>query len=77
MPAWEVRLTRVAPGNGLDAHDGLPASQKHVVDGLCDVLQINDRDPRISFRYNQRRGKRGEYAVELEVVVRLAASGEV
>ena len=62
-----VTFTRISPGSGLDAHDNLPSSMKHVCDGLCDVLGISDRDPRIAFRYDQRRGKRGEYGVEIRL----------
>ena len=64
-----VTFTRVAPGIGLDAHDNLPSSMKNVCDGLCDALGIRDRDPRISFRYAQRRGARGSYAVEIKLEV--------
>jgi hypothetical protein len=47
-------VTRVAPGRGLDPHDNLPGACKHIVDGVAAWLEIDDRDPRISWRYEQR-----------------------
>lgn len=55
-----VEVTRVAPSDGLDPHDGLPASMKPVVDGIADALGLaSDRDPRVAWRYAQRRGPWG------------------
>jgi hypothetical protein len=64
-----VQLTRVAPSNGLDPFDGLPASLKSIVDGIADAMGLkNDRDPQVVWAPPlQRRGKRGEYAVEVEI----------
>lgn len=59
-----VRITRVAPSNGLD-FDGLAAACKAVVDGIADWLGVDDRDPRVKWEYDQRRGK--TYAVEIEI----------
>lgn len=58
-----VTLTRIAP-RALDS-DNLAGSQKHVRDGIADTLGIDDRDPRVEWRYAQRRGKPREYAVEV------------
>ena len=61
-----VTITRIAPSNGLDPHDALPASLKGVIDGVADALGLsNDRDPRVTWRFAQRRGKPREYAVEI------------
>lgn len=61
-----VTVTRIAPSSGLDPHDGLGAALKGVIDGVADALGLrNDRDPRIAWRLDQRRGPRGAYAVEL------------
>ncbi len=49
-----VTVTRVAPGRGLDPHDNLPGACKHVVDAVAKWLGIDDRDPRVSWRYDQR-----------------------
>ena len=49
-----VTVTRVAPGRGLDAHDNLPGACKHVVDAVAKWLGIDDRDPRVSWRYDQK-----------------------
>lgn len=58
-----VTITRIANSSGLDPHDGLPASCKQVVDVIARAYGIDDRDPRIAWRYDQRRGKR--YGVEI------------
>lgn len=63
-----VHLTRIAPSRGLDKHDGLPASLKFVADGVALWLGVNDRDERISFSYEQRRGAAREYAVSIVIV---------
>lgn len=61
-------LTRIAPSNGLDPHDGLPPALKGCVDGVADWLGLtNDRDPRVTWQYGQRRGRKGEYAVEIAI----------
>lgn len=63
-----VTMTRVAPSTGLDPHDGLRAALKGPVDGVADWLGLkSDRDPRVEWRYAQRRGRRAEYAVEIIV----------
>ena len=59
----EIVLTRVAPSSGLDS-DNLPTSLKHVRDGLADWLGIDDRDPRVTWRYRQ---ERGPYCVRVEM----------
>ncbi len=59
-----VLLTRCAPSGGLD-DDNLVSSLKAARDGVADALGIDDRDPRVSWSYAQRRGKRGEWAVEV------------
>ena len=62
-----VTLTRVAP-RPLDGHDNLRSSLKAVVDQLTDCLGLpNDRDGRVEWHYEQRKGKPKEYAVLVEV----------
>lgn len=64
----QVTLCRVAPSGGLDPHDGLRASLKGVVDGLADALLLaNDRDSRVEWKYDQRRGRPREYVVEVTI----------
>jgi hypothetical protein len=58
-----VTLTRVAPSNGLDG-DNLQGSMKACRDGVADWLKVDDRDPRVTWRYEQKRGK---WAVEVHV----------
>lgn len=61
-----VHLTRIAP-KALD-DDNLQSAFKAIRDGVADAYGIDDRDPRISFRYAQRKGKPKDYAVEIELV---------
>lgn len=60
-----VVLTRIAPRE-LDG-DNLQSSLKAVRDGVADWLRVDDRDPRVSWRYRQQRGKAREYAVRVEI----------
>jgi len=64
-PPCTVTLTRVSP-RFLD-DDNVRGALKSVRDGIADRLGINDRDPRVSWRYEQRRGKPREYAVHVEI----------
>jgi len=74
---WVVTVVRIAPSNGLDPHENLPASQKAVCDGLADALGLkSDRDPRVEWKYDQRRGKPGEYAIEVTVAHRDEETGK-
>jgi hypothetical protein len=64
-----VALERIAPSNGLD-DDNLRASLKSVRDGVADALGlVSDRDPRVRWDYRQRRGRMGEYAVQISVTM--------
>ncbi len=65
-----VTMTRVAPSSGLD-FDGLTAALKSVRDGVADYYAVNDRDERIDWRYEQRRGRPHEYAVTIRIERRL------
>ena len=69
-----VTLCRVSPGNGLDAHDNLRGSLKAPVDQVAEWLGRDDRDPSITWAYEQRRGKPGEWSVHIDVS-ELAADG--
>lgn len=57
-----VLLTRVGPSNGLD-DDNLRGALKGVRDAVAEWLRIDDRDPRVTWQYDQRRGK--QWAVEI------------
>ena len=66
-----VRVTRVAPSEGLDPHDGLGAALKGCIDGIADALGLkNDRDPRVTFLTDQCRGPKGYYGVEIRIAAR-------
>jgi hypothetical protein len=60
-----VAICRVSAGT-LDT-DGLAASMKSIRDGLADCLGVADNDPRVTWSYAQRKGKRLEYSVEVEI----------
>lgn len=63
-----VTLTRVAPSDGLDPHDGLGAALKGCIDGVADGLGLrNDRDPRVTWKLAQRRGPAGFYGVDVVI----------
>ncbi len=59
-------ITRLAPSNGLDPHDGLGAALKGVIDGVADALGLkNDRDERVTWVLQQERAK--AYGVRVEI----------
>ncbi|NIA07165.1 MAG: hypothetical protein GWP14_05955 [Actinobacteria bacterium] len=60
-----VTLTRLAPRR-LDC-DNLASSLKAVRDGVADALGTDDGSSRIKWRYDQRKGQPGEYAVLVEI----------
>ena len=59
-----VLLVRVGPSNGLD-DDNLRGASKGVRDEIAKWLGVDDRDPLVTWAYDQRRGK--EWAVEVEI----------
>ncbi len=70
-----VTLTRVAPSNGLDPHDGLGAALKGCIDGVADGLGLkNDRDARVTWLLAQERGAKGVYEVRVSIEVLALAS---
>ena len=54
-----VTLTRIAPRQLDD--DNLAGGFKSVRDGIADWLGVDDRDPRVKWRYEQERGKPRQY----------------
>lgn len=60
-----VTLVRIAPRE-LDS-DNLARSQKATRDQVAAELGVDDRDPRVDWRYAQRRGRAREYAVEITI----------
>jgi len=58
-----ITITRIAPRQ-LDS-DNLARSAKAVRDGIADAFTLDDADPRIVWRYDQRKGGPKEYAVEI------------
>jgi len=62
-----VTMTRISPGQGLDAHDNLRGSLKAPVDQVAEWLGRDDADPSITWVYEQRRSKPGEWLVSIVV----------
>lgn len=60
-----VTLVRVAP-RALDT-DNLASGFKALRDGIADRLGVADNDPRVSWRYEQVRGKAKEYAARVRI----------
>lgn len=61
-----VTLVRISPGT-LDG-DNLQGALKGVRDSVTQALGLlDDRDPRIAWRYEQRRGKPKEFAIEIRI----------
>jgi len=67
-----VTLVRCAPSSGLD-DDNLASACKGVRDGVADALGIDDRDPRVTWRYAQERSRPGKYSVR--IVIRRGPEG--
>jgi len=63
-----VELVRIAPRK-LDSEDNDRMSLKHVRDGIADWLGVNDRDPRVTWRYNFRREQPRTYGVEIIITM--------
>lgn len=61
----EVMLVRIAP-RALD-DDNLRGALKAVRDGAADALGVDDRDPRVAWRYDQWRGEPRQYAVSVSL----------
>lgn len=73
-PTGQVRVVmrRVSPSSkGLDG-DNLQGSQKGVRDQVAAWLGRDDGDPSVEWIYAQRPGKKGEWAVEIEITGEVA-----
>lgn len=60
-----VLITRVTAGNMLDHDDNVNNSCKHVKDSVADALGIDDRNPLVTWRFVQERGKLPAAVVEM------------
>jgi hypothetical protein len=65
-PGTTITLRRFSVGK-LDS-DGLHTALKSVRDGVADALGVDDGSSTITWKYEQAKGKRGVYAVEVEIV---------
>jgi hypothetical protein len=59
----EVTVTRIGPR--LFDNDNNVGSAKATRDGIADALGVNDNDPRVTWKNEQR--KNAKYAVEIEI----------
>ena len=64
-PPCVITLTRIAPRTLDD--DNLSGGFKAVRDGVADWLRIDDGDKRLTWKYDQRKGRPKEYAAEVVV----------
>jgi hypothetical protein len=70
-PPCVVTLTRISPGKTDD--DGNISALKATRDGVADALGVDDGDPRVEWKYEQRKGSRkdltlaGGYGVEIRI----------
>jgi hypothetical protein len=62
-----IDLTRVSPGTLDD--DNLRSALKATRDGIADALGLDDRDKALTWTYQQRRGKKGQYEVHVVLQV--------
>ncbi len=60
-----ITITRIAP-RSLD-DDNAISGAKGVRDGIADWLDVKDNDPRVTWKYAQRRGPPKHYACEVEI----------
>lgn len=63
-----VTITRIAPRELDDVN--LAGGCKSLRDGVADWLGVDDRDPRVSWRYAQRKGEPKEYAAQIDIAPR-------
>lgn len=63
--AITITLTRIGPRTLDD--DNLASGFKACRDGVADWLGIDDGDKRLTWRYDQRKGKPKEYAAEVQI----------
>jgi glucose-6-phosphate-specific signal transduction histidine kinase len=64
-PPMTVKMIRVAPRQLDD--DNLRGALKSIRDGIADRLGIDDRDPRVTWQYDQEKGRPKQRGVRLEV----------
>jgi hypothetical protein len=60
-----IKMTRISPGMLDD--DNAVGAMKAVRDSVAQYLGINDRDNRVKWLVGQEKGKRGQYAVRIDV----------
>lgn len=64
-PPCIVTLTRISP-RGLDG-DNLQSGFKALRDGIADRLGIDDKDPRVEWRYQHEKGEPNQYGARVRI----------
>lgn len=62
-----VTMTRISAGTLDD--DNLAGACKHVRDGIADAFGVPDNDPRIVWRCQQEKCKRGQHGVRVDIAL--------
>lgn len=71
-PPCVVTIVRFGPTSGLD-DDNLVSSQKAVRDGIAEAFGLDDADPGLTWRYEQRRTKAWGVEIRIEARAEVAA----
>lgn len=69
-----VTLRRVSAGELDD--DNVRSALKGVRDGIADRLGVKDNDPRVEWVYEQEKGPRGSYSVNVRIVTVVTSADE-
>ena len=72
-PGAVITMTRVSAGTLDD--DNLQGACKHVRDGIADAFGVPDNDPRIEWRCQQEKCKRGQHGVRVDIALACASCG--
>lgn len=66
-PSWSVLVTLVRLAPRMLDDDNLRGALKSVRDGVADALGVDDRDPRVEWKYRQMRGRPKYYGVSIGI----------
>lgn len=64
---WIPAVTIVRLSAGVLDSDAAPAALKSVRDGIADALGINDGSDAVTWKYDQKKCKRGAFGVEVTI----------
>jgi hypothetical protein len=72
-PTLPCIVTMIRMSSGVLDDDNLQGACKAIRDGVADWLGLDDRDPRVTWRYAQEKCRRGDFGVRVWVKERNAA----